>query len=377
MKKRPGAKPNPPSNPKPSALPNPRPSPRPALSAAPPARILLLRLRRIGDIILTTPAVAALKKAFPNADLTYIVEKPFARLVEGNPALDRVIAVDPKLKARDSLRLIRAIRRERYDAVLDFHGGPRTSLWTSLSGARVKVGYLVRGRGWPYDIAVPRSRPEGPVHSAENHLNLVRALGVEISEAPGLILPPARPGDKAHIDRLFKENGLARTRLIVLHIGAGNAFRDWGAANLASLARRLAGVPGARVALVGGEGDLDREAEIIGRGDVPALSLAGELNLIELRELIARAALFVGPDSGPMHIAASTGTPIVAFFGPTLPAHFAPWHHPAAVLEKDLACRPCRQRECGTKDFRCLRTISVEAVFRACLALLGRKQGRK
>jgi ADP-heptose:LPS heptosyltransferase len=353
------------------------PGGKPALDPAAPAKILLLRLRRIGDIVLTTPAVVALKKSFPRASLTYVVEEPYARLVEGNPALDRVVAIKPKPGLLASLRLIRKIRRERFDAVLDFHGGPRTSFWTFLSGAGIKVGYLVRGRGWPYDIALPRGRAEGPIHSAENHLNLVRVLGVELGEAPRVELPPAKPKEKARLEGLFKENGLQGAKVVVLHIGAGNRFRDWGTPNLASLARRLSGVPGVRLALVGGEDDLGREAEILGRGDVPALSLVGQLNLIELREFISRAALFVGPDSGPMHIAASTDTPIVALFGPTLPGNFAPWRRTAVLIEKDLNCRPCRQRSCTLGDFRCLQAISVNEVYEACLPFLGRKPTKK
>ncbi len=352
------------------------PGARPALDPAAPAKILLLRLRRIGDIILTTPAVAALKRSLPKASLTYIVEAPYARLVEGHPDLERVIAVKPKLTARESLRLVRALRRERFDAVVDFHGGPRTSLWTFLSGAPLKVGYLIRGKGWPYDRTVPRGSEDGPIHSAENHLNLIRALGVEVRETPGLSLPPARPEEKARLDRIFKENKLRGTKVVVLHIGAGNAFRDWGLERLTGLARRLAALPRVRVILAGGESDLGRAEEMLGRGSLPALSLVGELNLIELRELIARSTLFVGPDSGPMHLAASTRTPIVAVFGPTLPAHFAPWRRRAVVVQKDLACRPCKQRECGTGDFRCLRTISTDEVLEACRPFLAEKPGR-
>ncbi len=348
-----------------------------ALDPAAPAKILLLRLRRIGDIILTTPAVSALKRAFPKAPLTFIVEKPFSRLVEGNPALERVIAIDPRLSIRGTLGLIRRIRREHYDAILDFHGGPRTSLWTFLSGAKVKVGYLIRGKGWPYSIAVPRSGPEGPIHSVENHLNLVKALGADIGPEPDLYLPPARPEEKARLDRIFKENRLRGTKVIILHIGAGNAFRDWGLRNLSALARRLAAFPKARVVLAGGEGDLGRVEEMLGTGSLAALSLVGELNLIELRELIARASLFVGPDSGPMHIAASTSTPIVAFFGPTLPAHFAPWRRRAVLIEKGFDCRPCKQRECAPGDFRCLQAISVDEVYEACLPFLAQKPRKK
>jgi lipopolysaccharide heptosyltransferase II len=350
-----------------------RPSGKPALDPASPSKVLLLRLRRIGDVVLTTPAISALKKSFPRASLTYIVEKPYVRLVEDHPALVRVIALDPKPTARDSWRLIRWIRKERFDAVLDFHGGPRTSLWVFLSGARLKVGYLIRGRGWPYDIAVPRSRPEGPIHSSENHLNLVRALGADIPKEPPLSLPPARKKETARVARLFKDTGIAKAKVVVLHIGAGNRFRDWGLENLAALAGKLGSLRGVRVLLVGGEADAPRAAAIMEKNGEHAVSLVGRLNLIELRELIGRAALFVGPDSGPMHIAASTGTPIVAFFGPTLPAHFAPWRRRATLVQKDLDCRPCKQRECLHADFRCLQSISADEVLAACLPYLRKK----
>lgn len=99
------------------------------------------------------------------------------------------------------------------------------------------------------------------------------------------------------------------------------------------------------------------------------ISLVGRLNLMEIGELIAHASLFIGPDSGPMHIAASTSTPIVAYFGPTLPAVFSPWRRVGSrtsILEKNLPCRPCKQRKCITKDYRCLRDITPGEVFAAC-----------
>ena len=351
-----------------------QPAEKPALDPASPSKILLLRLRRIGDIILTTPAVSALKKAFPLASLTYIVEEPYRRLVEGNPDLDRIIAVKPKMSVLEARSLLQHIRNERFDAVLDFHGGPRTSLWTYLSGARIKVGYLIRGKGWPYDKAVPRGNPENPIHSAANHINLARALGAVVGREPGLFLPEARPEEAARVDKIFRDNKLKPARAVVLHVGAGNAFRDWGAENWRALAGRLSARPGVKVILTGGEEDLAREKEILGAGGVAALSLIGRLNLAELREVIRRTALFVGPDSGPMHIAASTETPIVALFGPTLPAHFAPRRRRVVLIEKKLDCRPCRQRECLTGDFRCLRTISVDDVFKACRAFLQKKR---
>lgn len=357
--------------------------------------ILLLRLRRIGDVVLTTPAVALLKRRFPGASLTYLVEDPYRRLVEGAPALDRVIVVPARQGPREFARLIRAVRRERFDGLIDFHGGPRAAWITFASGARLKVGYAIRRKGFLYDVTIPRAGEGGaPIHSVRNHVNLVRAFEgavaarvgggpalaprppIDEAGIPPLELPPARPEEAEKVAAILGAAAApGATRLVVVHIGAGNAFRDWGAANIAELARLLAGLPGLKVATIGAESDREREgaiAQALPQGAV--LPLAGRLNLIEIRELIARAALYVGPDSGPMHIAASTATPIVAYFGPTRPAVFAPWRPgggQTVILEKTLACRPCRQRECVTADYRCLRDISPADVFAACRDLLG------
>jgi len=161
--------------------------------------------------------------------------------------------------------------------------------------------------------------------------------------------------------------------LVVLHIGAGNRFRDWGAENLAALAGLLVREPHVRVALIGSESDRAAEEKILAAVPEGLLPLAGRLNLMEMRELIRRAALFAGPDSGPMHVAASTPAPIVAWFGPTLPAHFAPWRPGGGrtvILESRLDCRPCRQRSCVTDDYRCLRGITPGQVFEACRPFL-------
>lgn len=340
---------------------------RPKPSLPSPRKILFIRLRRIGDIIMTTPAVAALKRTFPHASLTYIVEEPHRRLVEGNPDIDEIILIPPHQGLFSFLRFIRRVRREKFDIVIDFHGGPRASRITWLSRAGLKVGYELKGKGFFYDIRVPRTREGAPIHSVENHLNLVRAAGIEVNEPwPRLTLPGARKEEKERIDKLWRDNRLGGAKVVILHVGAGNEFRDWGAQNLGALAEQLAGVPGVRVVLVGSGQDISRAEEIRKANPPLILSLAGALNLIELREVIGRAALFVGPDSGPMHIAATTSTPIVALFGPTLPANFSPWQVQATLIEKPLDCRPCKQRKCITKDFRCLQGITVDEVFAAC-----------
>ncbi len=319
---------------------------------------------------MTTPALRVLRKSFPNAHISYVVEHPYKDLVEGNPDLDEVYVVPKKQKIKDFLLLCRDLRRHRYDVVLDFHGGPRAFWLTFLSKARFKVGYRIKYRYFIYDIALPRSHEDGYYHSVENHINLVKALGVSVTTIPGLFLPPASEAESRKISKFIADQGLGDCQRVILHIGAGNQFRDWGEENIVKLTILLAGVSGVKTILIGGEEDRRAEKAILERGPAGLISLVGRLNLRELRELILKASLFVGPDSGPMHIAASTSTPIIAYFGPNLPAYNSPWKSECLLVEKKLDCRPCKQRQCLYEDFRCMRTISPKEVYRACLIFL-------
>jgi lipopolysaccharide heptosyltransferase II len=330
-------------------------------------KILLIRLRRIGDVILTTPAISSLRQGIPTASISYIVEKPYRELVEGNPNLDKVIVLEKKQSLRDFLKLIRLIRKEKYDVVLDFHGGPRASLITLLSKAKLKVGYRVKYKNFIYNIKLPRSPKEGHFHSVENHINLVKALGVDVKSLPPLYLPKAKKTETEKVEKFIEENSLGGSKIIAIHISAGNAFRNWGVDNLVQLTNLLARRPDVKIVLVGTSEDQKAEEEILKKSAASLLSLVGRLNLREVKEFISHSSLFVGPDSGPMHIAASTTTPIVALFGPNLPAFNAPWQAKAFVVEKQLDCRPCKQRRCIHEDFRCLRSIEPEEVYQACL----------
>ncbi len=355
------------------------PKDAPGIDPASLRKILLIRLRRIGDVVMTTPAVRALRSALPQAEIVYVVEEPCRRLVEGNPDLDEVIVVEKGQTRRAFLGLVRRLRKRGFDAVLDFHGGPRASLLAFLSGAKVRVGYGIKYRSFLYDIRIPRRASGGPIHSVENHVNLVRALGLDVPEISSLILPDPGAADSARVEALLAANGRRKDssgsgtngRLVVLHIGAGNRLRDWGSRNLAELARRLDALPGIRVVLAGGPEDRAAERAVL--EEAPGVcSLVGRLDLAGTAALISRAALFAGPDSGPMHMAAALGTPIAAWFGPGVPENFGPWKPRASVriVQRSLDCRPCRQKDSDCRDVRCLRSITPDEVFEACRSLL-------
>ncbi len=264
-------------------------------------RILLVRLRLIGDVASTTPLIGALRRRFPAAHLAYLVKPLAAPVVEPHPALDRVhIAAAPRApgRLRADLRLARAQRRERFDVVIDLHGGPRAAWLAWSTGAPRRIGYAVHGRAWMYTGAVARPAALTPRHAVENQWDMLAPLKV----------PPPEAGPTREL--------------------AAVAARD--------------GAPGA--------------------GQV--LSLVVPLAL--LPALIRRAAVYIGGDSGPLHLTGGTPTPVVGLFGATLPETAMPWRDPRWRAEAvDGEPLPCRQRTCAPGDFRCLTAVTVDAVAAA------------
>jgi heptosyltransferase I len=352
-------------------------------------KILLVRLRLIGDVVFTTPAIRALRRRFPDGHLAYLVEPEAAPVVEGNPNLDEVIVV-PRRKGvpglRADLALLGRLRRARYDVVIDFHGGPRSSLITAATGARMRIGYTVPGRSWSYTHRIPRTRELRPRHSVVNQWDLLGPLDIagpdRVTDATEMATSPGAVS-RVH-ERLAAAGYRDGEALIVLHVSAGNPFRRWPAAAFGELAARLTRqAPRRWVAVTSGPSDVLAAAAVcadarsqVGADAAGRILHAGEFDLHELHALVGRASLFVGGDSGPLHIAGTTATPIVALYGPTLPARSEPWRDPSLVAEAveltDLGCRPCDQRECVTGDVRCLAAIPAAAVHAACERALTR-----
>ncbi len=319
---------------------------------------------------MTTPSLTALRQIYPDAHITYVIETPYRDLVEGHPDLDEVYILPRKPGNLEFIAYIRQLRRERYDVLIDFHGGPRAFLLSLFVRARVKIGYKIKYKHFAYDIRVPREPEQGYWHSVENHFQLVKALNENAGAIPALSLPPVTESEIDKINQYLSQFHLQDRHFLVLHIGAGNRFRDWGEDNLRRLVKNLAQIPDTEVVLIGGREDLEKESALTADNPVRLHSLVAKLGLREVKELISRAALFIGPDSGPMHIAATTSTPIVAYFGPTLPDNFAPWQAKGRLLEKEFDCRPCPQRDCLHQDYRCLQSITPEDVMQAVRSLL-------
>ena len=346
-------------------------------------RLLLIRLRQIGDVVFTTPAIRGLREHFPAAHITYIVEQAAAPVVTGNPHLDDVIVTPGHggfAGIRDDIALIRRLRAARFDMAIDFHGGPRSSLITWMSGVPVRVGYDVRGRGWMYTVRVPRPRHIRPRHAVLNQWDLLNAIGLPTPDARRApVEMTTDPASSATVASRLAGAGVREDdRVIVIHVSAGNPFRRWPLDRFAALIAALARAD-ARRRLVVTSGPSEREAAstvieqaraLLTAGDDAGRVLAcGEFSLAEFRALVERAALYIGGDSGPLHIASTSQVPIVGLYGPTLPVRSAPWRAPEWISEavevEGLPCRPCDQRRCEPGDFRCLTWLGAERVAAA------------
>jgi lipopolysaccharide heptosyltransferase II len=345
-------------------------------------RILLIRLRMIGDVVFTTPAIRALRRHFPQSHLSYLVEEQAAPIVLGHPDLDEVIAIPLTFglgRIADDLRIGGELRRRAFDIVIDFHGGPRGSWLTWLTRAPERIGYTVAGRSWMYTRAIDRPRTLRARHSVENQWDLLAPLGVPPPDrATDAVYMPETDSARQRVDAALAAAGVPRDRsIVVLHVSAGNPFRRWPLEHFASTAASLVIEDSRRyVVLTSGPSEADaadRVGELARAALPPALddhvARCGEFPLDELRSLVGLAALYIGGDSGPLHVAATTSTPIVGIYGPTLPARSAPWRDPAipaeAVELHDLSCRPCDQRVCVHGDYRCLSRLTPPMVVQA------------
>ena len=260
----------------------------------------------------------------------------------------------------------------------------QASLLTRLCGAPLRIGYEVVGRSWMYTHRVARPRELRPRHSVQNQFDLLAPLGIGPPD-PGKypVEMPIGPQAARVIGGRLAESGVnGPARLIVVHVSSNSPFRRWPAESFASSIASLAAAgDDRRIVVTAGPseaGAVDRiVADARKRLDETAAARVlrcGEFSLSELRALVEDAALYIGGDSGPLHIAAASRVPILALYGPTLPARSQPWRRselPSEAVDAGaLPCRPCDQRACAPGDFRCLTRIAPEAVVSAAERLL-------
>jgi len=331
-------------------------------------------------VVFTTPLIRALRRHYPDSHITYLVEPLAAPIVTGNPHLDEVIVVPRRAglaRWKDDWSWAAQLRAARFDVAIDLHGGPRAAWLVWASRAPMRIGYRITGRTWMYTHVVPRLDGLAPRHSVCNQWDLLRPLGIgECDPARDAVEMAEDPDADTRIARRLGEAGIRPDNpLIVLHVSAGNPFRRWPPESFAELVSELARRdPTRRFMLTSGPSDASAAQAIVARiaaqlGPGVTVASHGQFDVPELRSLAARAAVYIGGDSGPLHIAATTRVPIVAIFGPTLAERSMPWRDPQWFAEAidggALPCRPCHQRTCAPGDFRCLTGVSADRVVAA------------
>ncbi|HEX9636287.1 MAG TPA: glycosyltransferase family 9 protein [Acidobacteriota bacterium] len=331
-------------------------------------RLLLVRLRSAGDILLLTPALAALKQARPSLLLALLVEERFAALLDGHPHLDCVLSLAKhRPPGRHHWTLMRRLRRFEFDLALDLHGGRRAALYTLLSGAKRRAGEARFRWSRSYHLRLSDSPPG--CHTVEHTFHLLAALGLVARPGP---LHAALPEAARRRGELLAQQAAAGSSYAVIQPTAARRTRRWESAKFAAVARGLA-ERGRTVLVSSGPGEAAHASRVVEGAGHPRVRAVCPGDLAELAGLLSGADLFIGNDSGPAHLAAALERPTVVIFGSSDPRRWGPWSERGAPLWRALSCSPCRGRSCArpaAEQLLCLREIGPGAVLAAALALL-------
>ena len=334
------------------------PHPRPSIPFTTIRRALVIKLRAVGDVVLSSVVLNNLRHALPHATLDVLTERASESVVRTHPAVSSVVVFDAKRMS--GLDLIRDIRRRRYDLVIDLFGNPRTALVTRLSGAPYRVGYRFRGRAYAYNlIAEPRG---GSVHNTQFNLDALERLGVPIIDRRVHLFPSA--GDRAYVDGFLSGAGLAGATLVAINTGGGWYTKRWGIDRFAALADRIAQTTGWKVILPWGPGQLEEVEQLKSQMTTPAF-IPPPTTLMQLTALFERTAWVVSNDSGPMHIAAAAGSHVLGIFGPTRPALQGPYGEGNITVRREgLSCLGCNLTSCTIGNV-CMTELTVDEVYEA------------
>ncbi len=338
-------------------------------------RILVIKLRYLGDVLLATPVLRALRERYPEAHLAMAVNRGTEDILKRNPDLNEVLVVE-RGGLGTQFRFLGEIRRRKFDCVIDLTDGDRAAILARFSGAPVRIGLNEEHR-WRGLLYTAVARPESSVaHRIERDLETVRSLGLE----PKASLPVLRTSDQDDqdaarlLDEIAGEPLSKGTRsLIMFQPGARYWFKAWPVERFADLANRLTEREDSRV-LIGGHAQEQTLADqIAARTRSKPVVLVGRTTVLQYAAILKRCALFVGNDNGPMHMAAALGVPVVALFGPSNPAEWGPRGARTEVLYKGLDCRRCFHPTCTRGEESCMKQINLEEVFAAATKLLGRR----
>jgi heptosyltransferase-3 len=334
-------------------------------------KILVIKLRHLGDVLLTGPVFTNLKIEFPGAQVDAYIYDEAAPILEGHPSIDRLLVYSRQWKQfgffgrlGKEWALLRKIRKEGYDLVINLTEGDRGAVAAILSGAEIRVGFAPKGRWLRNSLTHVVKSCSSLRHTVERNLDALRRIGIFPSwEERELFF---------HVPAAAKESileKLGEAPFVLIHPTSRWKFKCWPVKKMRELIERLQ-KSGKRVILSCGPDRIEREmVEEISRG-LNVLNVGGEISLKELGALIEASELLICVDSVPFHMANALKKSVVALFGPTSEVTWGPWRNPKAqIVAQKLSCRPCYQDGCGgSKVSDCLENLSVDFVFKACLS---------
>jgi lipopolysaccharide heptosyltransferase I len=336
-------------------------------------KLLIIKLSAIGDVVQTLPALEALKKTYPDSEITWVVEEAAAAILEGHPLINRLIISRRKTWLKkltnpftcmqglgDIIRFIRELRDTRYDIAIDFQGLFKSGIVIGLARSVRKIGFD-RTREFSY-LFLNERMPAYDIerHALERYLDVARYLGAK-DASPVCTLPIDR--ERATVRKRLEGVKRPDQTLVVVNPVARWKTKLWHERNFAELADRLVREKNAAVIFTGSLDDRTMIDRIQSLMRERSLNWAGETTLKELAALASLSELFITTDTGPMHLAAASGARILALFGPTAPWRTGPYGESHIVMRTGIGCSPCFQRKCD-RAAACMAGITVEDVMK-------------
>ncbi len=337
-------------------------------------RILIVRTDRIGDVVLSTPVIKALRAAYPKSYISMMVS-PYAKdIVDGNPYLDEIIIYDKDVKHKswwDSIRFASNLKKKKFDLAIILHPTNRAHLITFFAGVQRRIGYD-RKLGFLLTDKIKHTKQLGQKHELEYNLDLVRQLGIEPRNKD--LFMPIKEDSEKWVNELFIKEGIKNTdRLLAIHPGASCLSKIWPNERFAVVADRLIEKYGFKVLVVADSRHVNLVQNVIKHMRHPAINLAGETSVSQLASLLKRCQLFISNDSGPMHIASAVGTAVISIFGRNQrglsPQRWGPVGKKDKILHKEVGCIECLAHNC-VRGFICLKAITAEDVLKASESII-------
>lgn len=330
-------------------------------------RVLVVRLRSIGDTVLSTPSLYALRRFLPEAEIDVLLEDWVAPLLEGYTDVTNIISVE-RGNVRSRARVAKQLRERRYDVAFNLHGGTTATILTRATGARHRVGYRAYRYSRLHNHAAPSANQlwgKQATHSAEQQLTLLGWTGVPVTDRPPARLAVTERAASSIKGKLLSEGIEEAAPFVLMHPAAAFETKQWAATNFARVAEELHG-RGLAVVAVAAASERATINALRESSKAPVAAFT-ELSLPEVTALAARARLFVGNDSGIAHMASAVRTPSVVIFGSSNVSHWRPWANPSSeVVREELPCQPCPGYACAEFERpECIRRVRVEQVMGA------------